>query len=89
MFVGTIPPGGSLASALNYELVTQAFYVSDYNLVAGDGQPTLKKAALVAGPEVYTPAIGTSQEIVSSPVSKICRFSMALTPTTTALRIVL
>lgn len=64
MFVGTIPPGGFLASALNYELVTQAFYVSDYNLVAGDGQPTLKKAALVAGPEVYTPAIGTSQEIV-------------------------
>ena len=64
MFHGTTQPDGFSASALNYELVTQAFYVSDYNLVAGDGQPTLKKAELVAGPEVYTPAIGTAQEIV-------------------------
>ena len=36
----------------NHELYAYAYYISDYTDVAGDGIPSLRRAALVNGPEV-------------------------------------
>ena len=56
IFVGSVPP---VLSALdtssvtnNHELRAYAYYVSDYTDAAGDGIPSLRRVALVNGPQL-------------------------------------
>lgn len=74
LFIGTTEPTGFDVSAQNYLLRAEAIYVSPFNLVLGDGLPTLKRAALTAGaagPEVFVPLVPSADEIIIPGIENI------------------
>jgi type IV pilus assembly protein PilW len=67
LFVGTTEPTGFTALAQNYQLRSEALYVSPFSLTVGDGIPTLKRAALIGGavaPQIFLPAVPAANEII-------------------------
>ncbi|MBT6210678.1 MAG: hypothetical protein HOI35_11740 [Woeseia sp.] len=63
-FVGTTEPTGFTDTAANFLCRAEAYYISPFNLTVGDGLPSLKRAALVAGPELFVPTNPDASEVV-------------------------